>query len=1195
MAEKTEKQDNPNVPPSLVDGDAFSGIAKVVYDEPESETTLYRVPFLNALFALSSLLLLILTVWAIWQDYDREWKQYQYDWQEYKAGQVEKQIEEEEQRIAAAVEELEAKREEAESEISKRELRRKQRRAEQFENEASLAETRVKFHKSEIAARRFEFEEMRKHVIFERGGLTSTAQAELDRLESEFNEKLIHPLEVYEREAQELRVRADAAKLEVQKLIEKRDDLEKSIAATTRELEIMRVNLADLEANAVNTIRNLPILDWFAPSAQIQKVVLSDLTEPLNFMDVGRVDRCKSCHVNIDEPDLSVAGIEMDAPHGGRVYRSHPRLDLYVGSNSPHPYQEFGCTICHYGDGHSLTFFTSAHTPRNEEQKREWEEKYHWHKMHHQDYPMLPMNHIYSTCAKCHAEESRVPGAQVYNLGRDLVDDYGCYGCHKIEGFEDYRRAGPDLTYIAQKANRDFLVKWIRKPSDFRPSTRMPQFFDLDNQRGSIEVIGLEGQPTVQDFARRNGVEALAIATYVHATSRQRDDLRPLSNLRGDPARGRIVFFESGCLGCHPIEREGWLENNHGPDLSTVGSKLNRRWLADWIVDPKKHFPATRMPRLRIEQDENGEQKLADLVEYLMSLEDPEFARTPPTRIDEQNRKILREIAYDYYTRSMTRTDAVAKIEEQYEPAGLNGESDPELARIKGDETLLTYVGEQLIRRYGCFGCHDGMAGFEGAQTIGTELTKHGVKAVDRLDFAQWGHQPNGEYAVPHSRIGWFQKKLENTRIFDTIPVRKVDAEGNAIYEPSNKRVQKTAEELLKMPLFPFHDEPEKVEAVVTFLLSRLPDPIPQHKRKVLRGDEKELEAGRRIARELNCHGCHRIGADEKHVVVGERTGDAKADFPRFSFADTAENLLIQNEIERETWLADDLQLGDLVIPAHTMISRTFKTDGPRGEEEYSVVEIAENFWKKHNVPIRSRVLAVNGYDEGRMRNYFGTNPADRTKAAPLLRLQGERVNGEWLFDFLLNVEPLRPWLSLRMPSFDLTPEQSSALVTTFKTLSNTEHPFERFEEHIIDPALAAAGREIFSVPQAADARKTPPPARLGCQACHPRGEVQPTNPDPTNWGPDLSLARARLRPTWVHSWFLDPQYFMPGTNMPNFWIQYDVWEDASKNPPDLQAWIEKHMPALKSSGMQIVREDYKHEIDALLQYLMHMREVDGS
>src|SRR5207249_3235965 len=125
------------------------------------------------------------------------------------------------------------------------------------------------------------------------------------------------------------------------------------------------------------------------------------------------------------------------------------------------------------------------------------------------------------------------------------------------------------------------------------------------------------------------------------------------------------------------------------------------------------------------------------------------------------------------------------------------------------------------------------------AQPIGTELSAHGSKEVDKLDFARWGHQPSGDYAVPNDRASWFEVKLTNTRIFDTIPKEVRRSDGSRGYEMTDEVIQKTPEELLKMPLFSFRrpadpsgdgaqDEAarkelraRRIQSVVAFLLSR--------------------------------------------------------------------------------------------------------------------------------------------------------------------------------------------------------------------------------------------------------------------------------------------------------------------------------------------------------------------------------------
>ena len=102
--------------------------------------------------------------------------------------------------------------------------------------------------------------------------------------------------------------------------------------------------------------------------------------------------------------------------------------------------KEVGCTVCHGGEGHRVTDFNAAaHTPRDEKQREEWVKKYHWHEPHKVPQPMLKVGMTEASCVKCHSETEFVAGAEVYNAGVRGMEKYGCYGCHKIEGWEHKR------------------------------------------------------------------------------------------------------------------------------------------------------------------------------------------------------------------------------------------------------------------------------------------------------------------------------------------------------------------------------------------------------------------------------------------------------------------------------------------------------------------------------------------------------------------------------------------------------------------------------------------------------------------------------------------------------------------------------------------------------------------------------------
>ncbi|MCH8149020.1 MAG: hypothetical protein IH987_13740, partial [Planctomycetes bacterium] len=59
--------------------------------------------------------------------------------------------------------------------------------------------------------------------------------------------------------------------------------------------------------------------------------------------------------------------------------------------------------------------------------------------------------------------------------------------------------------------------------------------------------------------------------------------------------------------------------------------------------------------------------------------------------------------------------------------------------------------------------------------------------------------------------------------------------------------------------------------------------------------------------------------------------------------------------------------------------------------------------------------------------------------APPSLRGEGAKLQHQWFHRFLQQVETLRPWLQVRMPSFNLTGDQATTLVEYFAALSQRD------------------------------------------------------------------------------------------------------------------------------------------------------------
>jgi mono/diheme cytochrome c family protein len=152
----------------------------------------------------------------------------------------------------------------------------------------------------------------------------------------------------------------------------------------------------------------------------------------------------------------------------------------------------------------------------------------------------------------------------------------------------------------------------------------------------------------------------------------------------------------------------------------------------------------------------------------------------------------------------------------------------------------------------------------------------------------------------------------------------------------------------------------------------------------------------------------------------------------------------------------------------------------------------------------------------------------DPALAPPMIRREGAKVNPDWLFRFLKGPTPIRPWLSVRMPTFHFDDPTATDAVKYFVALEDETLRFR--SQQAIDevPHDLAAGGQLFR--------------DLQCQKCHVVGGQMPGG-TPADWAPDLALAHDRLQHDWIVEWLRDPQKWLPGTRMPNFFFYYDDTE----------------------------------------------------
>lgn len=741
----------------------------------------YDTKVLNKIFAVISVVFLLVVIWMVFDDYIRPWKAVQ-----VKALDIEKQkIQEKIKEIDGSIDGNKLKELKAQIESAEKEIEGHKDQIEKINEKIAEVQRKIYVQNmdngvfgSQAAAHQFKLE----HAMIE--GHKDHAKHEKEIFDDYKAKEVAGKNALKGLQAEEAGYNE-----ELKAINAKKTEAEREIKALTGSKDLMLQAMAGTEKNPVWALRNAPFIDYLDPTIKIRQYVIKNATNDFYFQQVPKIDRCTTCHVFIDKPGYE----DQQNP-----YKTHPKVDsLAVGVNSAHPIKDFGCTSCHGGVGDRVNDFNSpAHIPQNHAQMKEWKEKYHWHEPHKIPQPMVPLQHVEGMCMKCHKDQERIPMADKLNSGKQIMENYGCYACHKIEGWQHLEKPGPALVKVTSKVkSKEWIKNWIWSPFSFNPKSRMPHFFNQPNNDSP-------------EFKKKNYAEVNAMAEYIINTSKE---YKPFKKFAGGNAEaGKATIETIGCVGCHQIQgidpKWNAVGQKKGPYLINLGSKVDPDWLVSWLKQPNHYDPTTIMPSFRLTDTEAN-----NIAAFLLQSKNPQFEQLTFPEFDKKVRDEI--LVTDYFSAFETIKAAQAKLEKM---------TDAERTRE---------LGRRSINKYGCYSCHN-IAGFEGdLPQIGPELTKEGSKPVEQFGFGQQKH-------VPHTRQGWLTQHLKNPRIWDV-------------------GVPKPFKDLNKMPNFYLSDK--EVESMVGVLLGLVSDKMPLSGMKNLSAGEKQYYEGMKVANKYNCYGCHAI------------------------------------------------------------------------------------------------------------------------------------------------------------------------------------------------------------------------------------------------------------------------------------------------------------------------------------------------
>lgn len=287
------------------------------------------------------------------------------------------------------------------------------------------------------------------------------------------------------------------------------------------------------------------------------------------------VDRCRSCHVAIDDERFK------EHPH---PLKAHPEVP------GDHSFGKFGCTVCHEGNGRALA-------------------KYYAHgEDHFWPEPILKKPYIEASCAKCHTAPY-LPETPHLKRGKELFVRYACISCHTVKGLSRGTQ-GPELTEVGSHFKLDYLEESITNPHANTQVTSMPKFKMNAQDRADLVTYlkSLRGRPLTE--------APLPLQVKLERWKDQKPE-----ETEATVEAGRLAFERHSCLACHKVDGE---DGQIAPDLSFVGNLRDEEFIVEHLKNPRAHTPGSIMPSFWLSDSEAHA-----IAKYLLTLKAKAVPETP--------------------------------------------------------------------------------------------------------------------------------------------------------------------------------------------------------------------------------------------------------------------------------------------------------------------------------------------------------------------------------------------------------------------------------------------------------------------------------------------------------------------------------------------------------------------------------------
>ncbi len=305
---------------------------------------------------------------------------------------------------------------------------------------------------------------------------------------------------------------------------------------------------------------------------------------------------------------------------------------------------------------------------------------------------------------------------------------------------------------------------------------------------------------------------------------------------------------------------------------------------------------------------------------------------------------------------------------------------------------------------------------------------------------------------------------------------------------------------------------------------------------------------GKQLVKQYECYGCHAIAGFEQTRTAVPNLGEfARKPVDELDFAAT--------DVPRTKWDWLHRKLTDprayntdkikLKMPLHTL-----------SEEEIQALITRVLAFEAAPLPARYNVSATPGQQALRevswMAIHLNCNGCHRLNQRdahlapfferknmipPTLDGVGGRLQGQYMYQFILEPKQVRPWLKMRMPSFGFSEVQARNVVEGFAAAARVANPYTYVAKDNIPADHFQRGTKRFR--------------HFKCVQCHPTSIDQglPEGVDPEDLSINLMLTKTRLRPEWIKDFMARPKQIAGAqTRMPT--VFYSVEGDPKVERP---------------------------------------------